>query len=263
MVNFIVEVPQSTATAFGPILSRAARWPSRVHAAGTIVGGEGSDNSGVRVTVPVCVAAEVHTGQSATVNTQKRLVRAHVIRVNDSSTDQSRSVDLGLDSALPAGIGADHSVDATIRFGELNNVLWIYRPAHGALRHAQHLRETAERPPSCGTSSNLCSRGRLTFNRFTHFSIDFTCGRCEPNRKKSKFECNRHLHQLCRRSESNNAPLLQRYLFQVYQHSPRTPGLIAACAGLQLSEPSLWKRSPCTGPRFRISHDHGIFAVAI
>jgi len=64
------------------------------------------------------------------------------------------------------------------------------------------------------------------------------------------------------RSESVNASL-QRFLFPVHHHVPRSPGLIAAPAGLQLSESVVRKRSPRTGPGFRISDDHGIFAVAI
>ena len=102
----------------------------QVRGAGTIVRAEGSGNSVASVTVPASMAAGLHSGQSATVNTQNGVVKAHVIRVNEASTGEFRSVDLGLDSALPAGIGADHPVDATINVGELNNVLWVNRPAN-------------------------------------------------------------------------------------------------------------------------------------
>ena len=102
----------------------------QVHGAGTIVRAEGSGNSVASVTVPASMADEVHTGQSATVNTKKGLVKAHVIRVNEASTGEFRSVNLALDSALPPGIGADHPVDAIIQVGELNSVLWVHRPAN-------------------------------------------------------------------------------------------------------------------------------------
>lgn len=102
----------------------------QVRGAGMIVRGEGSGNSVARVTVSASVAAKIHTGETATINIQNGLMKAHVIRVNEGSTGESRSVDLGLESALPAGMGADHPVDATINVGELNNVLWINRPAN-------------------------------------------------------------------------------------------------------------------------------------
>jgi hypothetical protein len=45
----------------------------QVRGAGTIVPAEGSDNSVASVTVPASIADEVHTGQSATVNTKRVL----------------------------------------------------------------------------------------------------------------------------------------------------------------------------------------------
>jgi hypothetical protein len=71
-----------------------------------------------------------------------------------------------------------------------------------------------------------------------------------------------------RRSESIHAPLHSDDLLPFYNHFPGSPRLIAApviaaAAGLRLSESALWKRSPCTRPRFRISVDHCFFAVVI
>jgi len=102
----------------------------QVRGQGTIVSGESSANSVARVTLPASLAAEVHTGQGATVNTRNGLVKAHVIRVKEAPTAQTGSVDLGFDGTLPAGVDEDHPVDATIDVGELNNVLWLSRPVN-------------------------------------------------------------------------------------------------------------------------------------
>lgn len=102
----------------------------QIRGRGTIVRADGSGNSVASVTDPASKADEVHTGQGATVNTKKGLVKAHVIRVNEASTGEFGSVNLALDSALPPGIGADHPVDAIIKVGELNCVLWVNRPAN-------------------------------------------------------------------------------------------------------------------------------------
>ena len=102
----------------------------QVRGEGTIVSGEGSANSVARVTLPASLAAEVHTGQGATLNTRNGLVKAHVIRVKEAPTAETGSVDLGFDGTLPAGVDEDHPVDATIDVGELNNVLWLNRPVN-------------------------------------------------------------------------------------------------------------------------------------
>jgi beta-lactamase regulating signal transducer with metallopeptidase domain len=102
----------------------------QVRGEGTIVSGEGSANSVARVTLPTSLAAEVHAGQGATVNTRNGLVKAHVIQVKEAPTAETGSVDLWFDGALPAGVGANHPVDATIDVGELNNVLWLNRPVN-------------------------------------------------------------------------------------------------------------------------------------
>jgi HlyD family secretion protein len=57
-------------------------------------------------------------------------VKAHVIRVNDASSGEFRTVNLALDGALLPGIGADHPVDAIIQVGQLNSGLWVNRPAN-------------------------------------------------------------------------------------------------------------------------------------
>jgi beta-lactamase regulating signal transducer with metallopeptidase domain len=102
----------------------------QVRGEGTIVSGESSANSVARVTLPASLAAEVHAGQGATVDTRNGLVKAHVMQVEAAPTAETGSVDLGFDGTLPAGVGVGRPVDATIDVGELTNVLWINRPVN-------------------------------------------------------------------------------------------------------------------------------------
>jgi uncharacterized protein YaiE (UPF0345 family) len=57
-------------------------------------------------------------------------VKGHVIPVNEALTGEARSVDIGLNGPLPAGVGVGLPVDATIGIGELDNVLWVSRPVN-------------------------------------------------------------------------------------------------------------------------------------
>jgi len=75
------------------------------------------------------MTVEVHAGRSVTLNSSKGAVKGHVIRVNGSSTDETRSIDVGLDGPLPEGAGANLQVDAAIDVGKIDDVLWMARPA--------------------------------------------------------------------------------------------------------------------------------------
>ena len=104
--------------------------PLQIRSAGTIVRGEGSANLVARVTVPASMTGEVHADQSATVNTRSGVLKGHVLRVNEVLTEETRSVDIALNGSLPAGVEEGLPVDATIAIGELDNVLWVGRPAN-------------------------------------------------------------------------------------------------------------------------------------
>jgi BlaR1 peptidase M56 len=110
-----------------------------VRGSGTIVREDNSGKLAARVTIPASMTGEIHPGQNATVNTHKGLVKGHVIRVNGSPTDDTRSADVGLDGALPEGTGMNLTVDATVEIGKLDDVLWVHRPVHSAVNTSKPL----------------------------------------------------------------------------------------------------------------------------
>lgn len=123
--------------------------PLQVRGPARVVREESSGNSVARVTVPASIAVEIHPGQDATVilppakhsvNQTPAVIKAHVIRVSGSSTDATRSIDVGLNDAEPGGAGMWLTVGtAAIDIGKLDGVLWMYRPAYGAANTSRPL----------------------------------------------------------------------------------------------------------------------------
>jgi beta-lactamase regulating signal transducer with metallopeptidase domain len=121
--------------------------PLQVRGLGKIVREDSSQKLVARMTFPESIAVEIHPGQSAVVYTHGAVVKGHVlevkghvIRVNGSSTDATRSIDVGLDvGTLPEGAGVNLTVLATIDAGKLDNVLWIGRPVYSAANTSKPL----------------------------------------------------------------------------------------------------------------------------
>ncbi|HUI40356.1 MAG TPA: efflux RND transporter periplasmic adaptor subunit [Terriglobia bacterium] len=76
-------------------------------------------------------AKDIQLGQSAEVDTHNGVVEGHVIRIDPSVQNGTRTVDVQLDGALPAGAVPDLSVDGTVEIEHLDNVLYVGRPAFG------------------------------------------------------------------------------------------------------------------------------------
>src|SRR4029077_15751944 len=76
-------------------------------------------------------AKDVITGQSATVDTRNGFISGHVIRIDPSVQNGTRTVDVSLEGDLPKGAVPDLSVDGTIELERLNDVLYMGRPAFG------------------------------------------------------------------------------------------------------------------------------------
>jgi multidrug efflux pump subunit AcrA (membrane-fusion protein) len=83
-----------------------------------------------RIALPVAQTADVRPNQNATIDTRKGLVKGHVIGINASSSDDTRTVYVSLDGPLPEGAGADLPIDATIDIEKLDNILYVGRPVH-------------------------------------------------------------------------------------------------------------------------------------
>lgn len=76
-------------------------------------------------------AHDIQIGQPATIDTHNGVVAGHVIRIDPSVVNGTRTVDVSLDGPLPAGAVPQLSVDGTIDLEHLNNVLYVGRPALG------------------------------------------------------------------------------------------------------------------------------------
>jgi HlyD family secretion protein len=76
-------------------------------------------------------AKDVQIGQSAAVDTRNGIVSGHVMRIDPSVQNGTRTVDVSLEGDLPKGAVPDLSVDGTIELERLNDVVYMGRPAFG------------------------------------------------------------------------------------------------------------------------------------
>lgn len=76
-------------------------------------------------------ARDIQIGQPATIDTHNGVIPGHVIRIDPSVVNGTRTVDVQLDGPLPPGAVPQLSVDGTIDLEHLNDVLYMGRPALG------------------------------------------------------------------------------------------------------------------------------------
>jgi HlyD family secretion protein len=76
-------------------------------------------------------AKDVQLGQKASIDTHNGIIAGHVVRIDPSVLEGSRTVDVKLDDALPPGAVPDLSVDGTITIERLSDVLYVGRPTAG------------------------------------------------------------------------------------------------------------------------------------
>jgi HlyD family secretion protein len=76
-------------------------------------------------------ANQLLIGQKAEIDTHNGIIPGHVIRIDPSVVDGTRTVDVKLDGPLPDGAVPDLSVEGTIIIDKLENVLYVGRPVHG------------------------------------------------------------------------------------------------------------------------------------
>ncbi len=76
-------------------------------------------------------ARDIQIGQPASIDTHNGIIPGHVIRIDPSVLNGTRTVDVALDGPLPAGAVPQLSVDGTIDLEKLNDVLYVGRPALG------------------------------------------------------------------------------------------------------------------------------------
>jgi len=76
-------------------------------------------------------AKDVQIDQKASIDTHNGIIPGHVIRIDPSVVNGTRTVDVKLDGALPPGAVPDLSVEGTIELERLTDVLYVGRPVHG------------------------------------------------------------------------------------------------------------------------------------
>ena len=76
-------------------------------------------------------AKDILIGQKAQVDTHNGIIPGHVIRIDPSVINGTRTVDVKLDAPLPEGAVPDLSVEGTVELERLPDVLYVGRPVHG------------------------------------------------------------------------------------------------------------------------------------
>jgi HlyD family secretion protein len=77
-------------------------------------------------------ARDLQIGQRAEIDTRVGIVPGHVIRIDPSVQNGTRTVDVSLDGELPRGAVPDMSVDGKVILEKLDDVVYVGRPAFGA-----------------------------------------------------------------------------------------------------------------------------------
>ena len=74
---------------------------------------------------------DIKIGQYAEVDTRNGVVKGKVARIDPASSNGTVGVDITLEGALPSGARPDLSGDGKVRLEELNNIIYVGRPAFG------------------------------------------------------------------------------------------------------------------------------------
>ena len=74
---------------------------------------------------------DIRIGQYAEVDTRNGTVKGKVARIDPASSNGTVGVDVTLEGDLPPGARPDLSVDGTVRLEELNDIIYVGRPAFG------------------------------------------------------------------------------------------------------------------------------------
>ncbi|MEO8429398.1 MAG: HlyD family efflux transporter periplasmic adaptor subunit [Verrucomicrobiota bacterium] len=76
-------------------------------------------------------AKDIAFDQRAFIDTRNGIIPGHIIRIDPSAQNGTRTVDVALDGPLPKGAVPDLSVDGTIELERLEDVLYVERPIQG------------------------------------------------------------------------------------------------------------------------------------
>ena len=84
-----------------------------------------------RLNIAETQAKDILLDQKAEIDTRNGIVPGHVIRIDASIVNGTRTVDCKLDGTLPPGAVPDLSVDGTIEIQRLADVVYVGRPVFG------------------------------------------------------------------------------------------------------------------------------------
>jgi HlyD family secretion protein len=73
-------------------------------------------------------AKDITFDQKAYVDTRNGVIPGHVVRIDPSAQNGTRTVDVALDGPLPKGAVPDLSVDGTVELERLDDVMYVGRP---------------------------------------------------------------------------------------------------------------------------------------
>ena len=76
-------------------------------------------------------ARDIQIGQPASIDTHNGVIPGHVMRIDPSVLNGTRTVDVTLDGPLPPGAVPQLSVDGTIDLERMTDVIFVGRPALG------------------------------------------------------------------------------------------------------------------------------------
>ena len=86
--------------------------------------------------IPETQAKDISIGQPAKIDTRNGIVRGKVRRIDPAVQNGTVTVDVSLEGEMPRGARPDLSVDGTIEFERLTDVLHVGRPAYGQANSA-------------------------------------------------------------------------------------------------------------------------------
>src|SRR6266540_2130541 len=84
-------------------------------------------------------AKDITFDQKAYVDTRNGVIPGHVVRIDPSAQNGTRTVDVALDGPLPKGAVPDLSVDGTIELERLDDVMYVGRPVQAQSESATSL----------------------------------------------------------------------------------------------------------------------------
>lgn len=94
--------------------------------------------------IPETQAKDLQLNQKASIDTHNGVIVGHVIRIDPSVVNGSRTVDVKLDGLLPKGAVPDLSIEGTIEIERLADVEYVGRPVHGDANSTVGLFKVAE-----------------------------------------------------------------------------------------------------------------------